>query len=255
MVTKFGNYETYCQTAAFSADSSLVATGDQEGRALVRNAETGERLAVLAKHDSWVESLAFSPDGKRLVTGAYNGDVRIWNIQTGEHVELAEKHSDRANAVAFSPDGRSILSAGQDGVVYIRGPGRRLELRPGGPVWDAHVSPDGTRVFITGYLQSVQIWDAASGKRIASVRHQPGERINGIVLLPDGRGMLTCGLLTKGKECVGEPLSFYRRRRPEWWWGVFYLWEFWLTAAFGWLFIWSVVRDRRSLSAKPEPVE
>ena len=47
----------------------------------------------------------------------------------------------------------------------------------------------------------------------------------------------------------------YGRRRPEWWWGVFWLWEFWLTAAFAALFVWSVVRDRRSLRAKEEPTQ
>jgi len=39
----------------------------------------------------------------------------------------------------------------------------------------------------------------------------------------------------------------YRRRRPEWWWGVFYLWEFWLTAAFGVMLLWSIWRDGRVL--------
>ena len=45
-----------------------------------------------------------------------------------------------------------------------------------------------------------------------------------------------------------DRVHIYRRRRPEWWWGVFYLWEFWLTAAFAAIFVWSVVRDRRALA-------
>ena len=44
------------------------------------------------------------------------------------------------------------------------------------------------------------------------------------------------------------PLTIWRRRRPEWWWGVFWLWEFWLTAALAAIFVWSVVRDRRRLA-------
>jgi len=46
-------------------------------------------------------------------------------------------------------------------------------------------------------------------------------------------------------------IHIYRRRRPEWWWGVFWLWEFWLTVAFAGLFVWSVVRDRAALAARP----
>ncbi len=57
---------------------------------------------------------------------------------------------------------------------------------------------------------------------------------------PDGESLLVVD------RCTG--IYLFRRRRPEWWWGVFYLWEFWLTAAFCGLFIWSVVRDRRVLN-------
>jgi len=49
---------------------------------------------------------------------------------------------------------------------------------------------------------------------------------------------------------VGEDgwIHIWRRTRPEWWWWMFYLREFWLTAVFAGLFIWSVIRDRRRLA-------
>ena len=49
----------------------------------------------------------------------------------------------------------------------------------------------------------------------------------------------------------GDTVHIYLRRRPEWWWGVFWLWEFWLTAAFAALLIWSLLRDRRRFAAAP----
>ncbi len=54
---------------------------------------------------------------------------------------------------------------------------------------------------------------------------------------------------------VGSGASEFWRRRPEWWWGVFWLWEFWLTVAFAGLFIWSVVRDRQSRKRRDEPTQ
>ena len=57
---------------------------------------------------------------------------------------------------------------------------------------------------------------------------------------PDGRLL---------KNEIGETALVWHRRRPEWWWGAFYLWEFWLTAAFAALFAWSVVKDRGALAA------
>jgi hypothetical protein len=42
-------------------------------------------------------------------------------------------------------------------------------------------------------------------------------------------------------------LQFWNRRRPEHWWGLAWLPEFWLTVAFAVAFVWSVWRDRRTL--------
>ena len=57
---------------------------------------------------------------------------------------------------------------------------------------------------------------------------------------PDGDRMVVAG--------ANGRLQVFSKRRPEWWWGIFWLWEFWLTVAFAALFIWSVLRDRRSLA-------
>ena len=55
---------------------------------------------------------------------------------------------------------------------------------------------------------------------------------------------------------VGDTARIWRRRRPEWWWGVFYLKELWATALFAVLFVRSILRDRRMLAARTTgPVE
>jgi hypothetical protein len=46
--------------------------------------------------------------------------------------------------------------------------------------------------------------------------------------------------------CRGRGWSkVWQRRRPEQWWGIAWLWEFWLTVAFGGFLVWNIVRDRR----------
>ena len=74
-------------------------------------------------------------------------------------------------------------------------------------------------------------------------------------ILSDHDGEIACAAFAaSGRRFAtgGEDktVRIYRRRRPEWWWGVFWLWEFWLTVAFAGLFVWSVVRDRRALKAR-----
>jgi len=63
----------------------------------------------------------------------------------------------------------------------------------------------------------------------------------------DGRTLAVATVLMQ-EHLEDAVIHVFRRRRPEWWWGVFWLWEFWLTAALAAIFVWSVVRDRRRLA-------
>lgn len=69
--------------------------------------------------------------------------------------------------------------------------------------------------------------------------------VRGAALSGDG-----CHVVTVGDD---HTVRIWRRRRPEWWWGVFDLYELWATVFFGALLIWSLWRDRKyftSLSVK-----
>jgi len=90
----------------------------------------------------------------------------------------------------------------------------------------------------------IELTDAVTGERLGTLT-PVCFLITHVQFLPDGRRLLVV-------DCTGN-IHIYRRRRPEWWWGVFYLWEFWLTAAFAGVFFWSVWRDRRVFRHPPSP--
>jgi hypothetical protein len=56
---------------------------------------------------------------------------------------------------------------------------------------------------------------------------------------------------TKPDLDESEWYALLERRRPEYWWGVAWLPEFWFALAFGVGLGWSAWRDRRRLSHKP----
>lgn len=101
------------------------------GPAMLWDAETGERLAMLSGHSGEVQCVAFSSDGRRIFTGGYDKMVRVWDTATGERL-LGVATSNGANALAVSPDNRH-LTGSQFGF-------------------------------------SMQIWDAATGKDFSFVR-------------------------------------------------------------------------------------
>ena len=127
------------------------------------------------------------------------------------------------------PPTQKILALKSRGPVNFHGQGGHLAIR----------------------LIQPSIWDYGSGKYMAP------ETIDGIEV---GTARITFGGNSRVCEVVipidckepvvdwaGDTLVLVRRLR---WWGVFYLWEFWLTVVFAGVFVWSVVRDRRVLKAR-----
>ena len=48
-------------------------------------------------------------------------------------------------------------------------------------------------------------------------------------------------------ENIDRRTLIWHRRRPEYWYGIFYLPTFWLTAGFGLGLVWSLWKDRKTL--------
>jgi len=113
-------------------------------------------------------------------------------------------------------------------------------------------SPDGRRTIARASVTMATGRTLKVGK-ITVTDAKTGEVLTEIEDGGSARGPFTCLLIDNGRCLVAhaaDGVVCFRRRRPEWWWGVFWLWEFWLTAVFAGLFVWSVVRDRRALLKK-----
>ncbi len=147
--------------------------------------------------------------------------------------------------VQFSPDGANVIAISESNVErtfdawtgeLLRSRGEAgLVLRP--YVFGYDVSRDGRRSLesmMNGY--GVLIRDLRTQDELATL--DVAKALDASFSPDDQR--IVVGILS------GE-IHVFGRRRPEWWWGVFYLWEFWLTVAFAGLFVWSVWRDRRAL--------
>ena len=106
-----------------------------------------------------------------------------------------------------------------------------------------------------------RVWDAATGKSLLHLRGS-AQAVQTATYSADGARIVTSSweeatarIWDAGNgECLTmlKPRflpELFRRRRPEWWWGIFWLKEFWATVVFGSLLIWSLWRDRKYFRA------
>ena len=101
---------------AISHDGKLVVTGEQGGRVLLWNAETGELSRKLLKHNNYVQAVAISPDSRLVLSASWDNTARIFDLHDNKQTR---KHDLRlAHSCAFSPDGRRYAVAGE-GVIQV----------------------------------------------------------------------------------------------------------------------------------------
>jgi WD40 repeat protein len=136
-----------------------------------------------------------SRDGRSLVVTFVDGTATTWDLASG--LRTGEVARDGEIAIArFMPDARHVLTADRE-----RGSARVVDVATGrvvqsftghdGEVGNADVSADGRRVVTSGLDGTAIVWDSASGKELATVRHPP--RVLCPAFSPDGRLIVTAG--------------------------------------------------------------
>jgi WD40 repeat protein len=102
---------------AFSADGSLLASGDDRGTLSIWDVPAWSRVRSVKGSDAGIWGLSFSPDGRTLAAACGDAKVRLWDPITGQEILVLDGHAQRVNAVAFAPDGATLASAGHDGAI------------------------------------------------------------------------------------------------------------------------------------------
>jgi WD40 repeat protein len=214
----------------FSPDGTRIATLAQGRQIRVWDAATGTPVtaSLTATHDlAWPSSGAegraeMSSDNRLLAVTSTRGEgrgVEVWNIESGERLLPVLEVPSAVTAVHFSPDGTTLLVA-TDAEVQFRD--LATGATRGEPIlvaqlWDASVSPDGTRVATASGEGSAQLWDAATRAAVGAPLGHRGP-VTHLAFSPDSTRLITLSAdrtarlwnAADGKP-VGEPLEHPER--------------------------------------------
>ncbi|XP_037701210.1 apoptotic protease-activating factor 1 isoform X2 [Choloepus didactylus] len=112
--------------SVFSVDSTLLATGDDNGEIRIWKVSNGELLHLCAPisveegaatHGGWVTDLCFSPDSKTLVSAG--GYLKWWNVVTGESLQTFYTNGTNLKKIHVSSDFKTYVTVDNLGILYI----------------------------------------------------------------------------------------------------------------------------------------
>jgi WD40 repeat protein/DNA-binding CsgD family transcriptional regulator len=178
-------------SVAFSADGTLLAAGDTEGKIHLWALTSGKKLAILKAHTGWVRSVAFHPDGQILASASDDRTIKLLDLSDVKAVRILrtlDGHKDWVRAVAFSPDGKLLASGGDDFTVKLwhveAGYFRELKGHTG-RVRSLAFSPTAQTLVSGGDDQDLRLWNIDSGELIDTFAGHT-DRVRSVIFSPSG---------------------------------------------------------------------
>ncbi|MGF1542419.1 MAG: WD40 repeat domain-containing protein [Pleurocapsa sp.] len=157
------NMGTLTNVVAMNPNGYIVASGNDRGKVLFWNLQTGTKISDFMPHSDMVTGLAFSPDGKTLITASYDRTIKIWDLQSGQLLNTLTGHKDLIRAIALHPDGNVLASAGNDGIILwdLTNAQELTKIKKHRNwVQSLAFSPDGQYLASGGYDFTVKIWQS-----------------------------------------------------------------------------------------------
>jgi WD40 repeat protein/DNA-binding SARP family transcriptional activator len=202
----------------FSHDGSMLVSAATDRTAIVWDTTTGARLQTLAAHRGQVWGAGFTPDDRTVYT-ASDFELMTWDV-TGGRGFLSPGEADRpageqlGTSVA-GPDGRTLARFENQFMWFVDNRTGRVTARSrsAGQVWNVAWSPDARWCVTTG-PGFLTLWDARTGRKVATRPYPPGvaveaafSRDSGRIHVADRSGHLQT-LNRVSLEPAGEPVAF-----------------------------------------------
>lgn len=111
---RFGGHEEAIYAVALAADGSFLASGDTDGRVVLRSlaGPSSDELRLLHDSQRSIRDLLFTSAG--LLTASDDGLIRLYELPGGTLRRTFEGHINGVYALAPAPDGQSFYSGGYD---------------------------------------------------------------------------------------------------------------------------------------------
>ena len=159
-ILSMGNQDSPCMKQAFSSDSTLLATGNCDGRITIWQVKSARLITTITTDIGSINFLAFAPDNTYLISGGNNGILTCTGIPSGTTVWSYADKGHPVSYVALSVNGEEIVVGDDRGRMIRIGcrTGKILLTLPGHPSRVTTISPaPGGTSFVFGHADGTHI--------------------------------------------------------------------------------------------------
>ncbi|WP_052745975.1 WD40 repeat domain-containing serine/threonine protein kinase [Allosalinactinospora lopnorensis] len=153
---------------------AYAAAGMSESGEVLLPSDQEDGILPAASEGIAITDVVFSPDGGRLATVDASDQVATWDMESLEQVtsmSAGEGNGGAGPRVSWAPDGSYLVTTGKEAPVLADPEtGDAIETLPArDTVHGVAVSPDGTSIATTGADGAVELWDAETRARYATL--------------------------------------------------------------------------------------
>ncbi|XP_043993896.1 guanine nucleotide-binding protein G(I)/G(S)/G(T) subunit beta-3b [Gambusia affinis] len=179
----------------WAEDSRQMVSASQDGKLLVWDTFTGNKLVAVPLKSAWVMSVAFAPSGNLVASGGLDNICTVYNIKATSPKTLREldAHTGYLSCCRFLSDSE-ILTASGDTTCCLwdleTGKQKMVYTNHIGDCMSLALSPD-MNIFISGACDSLaKLWDLREGTCKQTFSGHTSD-INAIAFFPSGNAIIT----------------------------------------------------------------
>uniref|UniRef100_A0A8C4UNW8 G protein subunit beta 1 n=1 Tax=Falco tinnunculus TaxID=100819 RepID=A0A8C4UNW8_FALTI len=181
----------------WGTDSRLLVSASQDGKLIIWDSYTTNKVHAIPLRSSWVMTCAYAPSGNYVACGGLDNICSIYNLKTREgNVRVSRElagHTGYLSCCRFLDDNQIVTSSGDTTcALWDIETGQQTTTFTGhtGDVMSLSLAPD-ARCFVSGACDaSAKLWDVREGMcRQTFTGHESD--INAICFFPNGNAFAT----------------------------------------------------------------
>jgi guanine nucleotide-binding protein G(I)/G(S)/G(T) subunit beta-1 len=182
----------------WSTDRRHLVSASQDGKLIIWDAYTTNKVHAIPLRSSWVMTCAYAPSGNYVACGGLDNICSIYNLSSREGPTRVARelsgHSGYLSCCRFINDRRIITSSGDMTCMLwdIESGSKVTEFADHlGDVMSISINPTNQNIFVSGACDAfAKLWDIRTGKAVQTFAGHESD-INAIQFFPDGNAFGT----------------------------------------------------------------